>query len=129
MAIILVLALYLLPMIIAISRKLPNVGSVVVINILLGWTVIGWIVALAMSLGSPATPVAQVIIQNSAGFGTAAPTQDSQPAAGVIWDHARQAYLYRDPVTGRWLILGPTGAWSPLSAIEPAAQHPPPPPL
>lgn len=45
-------ALYFLPSIIAASRKVPNVGSVVVINFFLGWTFIGWVVALAMAARS-----------------------------------------------------------------------------
>ena len=44
------LALYLLPGFIATARDLPNQGSVWVINIFLGWTFIGWVVALAMAV-------------------------------------------------------------------------------
>jgi hypothetical protein len=47
---IVVLALYLIPLIVAMVRKVPNVGSVAVINVLLGWTFIGWVVALAMAV-------------------------------------------------------------------------------
>lgn len=43
---------WLLPTIVASSRGMPNVGSVAVIDVLLGWTVIGWIVALAMACGA-----------------------------------------------------------------------------
>ena len=54
---VLLIALYFLPTIIAANRHVPNVGSVVVINIFLGWTLIGWIVALAMAAGSvPSQP-------------------------------------------------------------------------
>jgi hypothetical protein len=51
---------YVLPTIIAGSRNIPNAGAVAVINILLGWTCLGWIVALAMSVGGtpPTAPVA-----------------------------------------------------------------------
>lgn len=42
---------YLLPVIVAGVRGMPNTGSVAVIDLLLGWTVIGWIVALAMACG------------------------------------------------------------------------------
>jgi Superinfection immunity protein len=42
-------ALYLLPTLIASGRGIPNAGSVAVINIFLGWTFIGWIVAPAKS--------------------------------------------------------------------------------
>ena len=41
---------YFLPTIIAYVRKVTNVGSVFVINFFLGWTFVGWIVALAMSV-------------------------------------------------------------------------------
>ena len=43
---------YIAPMITAIIRRVPNTGSVIVINLLLGWTVIGWIAALAMACRS-----------------------------------------------------------------------------
>jgi len=41
--------LYFLPTIVGQSRKVANVGSILVINLFLGWTVIGWVVALAMA--------------------------------------------------------------------------------
>ena len=44
--------LYFVPTIIAIFRKTHNVGPVIVVNLFLGWTFIGWIVALAMSVTS-----------------------------------------------------------------------------
>ena len=44
------LAIYLTPTLIGASRKVVNIGSVAAINILLGWTLIGWAVALAMAL-------------------------------------------------------------------------------
>jgi hypothetical protein len=50
------LSLYLLPTIIAVSRKVPNIGSVVVINVFLGWTFVGWVVALAMAARSRSAP-------------------------------------------------------------------------
>ncbi|MFJ6385087.1 superinfection immunity protein [Kitasatospora sp. NPDC092039] len=33
-------------------RGVPNRGSVIVVNVFLGWTVLGWIVALAMAARS-----------------------------------------------------------------------------
>lgn len=42
--------LYFLPSIIALNRRAPSKWSVVVINALLGWTLIGWAVALAMAV-------------------------------------------------------------------------------
>ena len=43
------LCLYFLPTIIAVARKVRNQGSIVVINFFLGWTLIGWVVALALA--------------------------------------------------------------------------------
>lgn len=42
--------LYFVPSLIAGQRKHPQRNSISAINIFLGWTLIGWVVALAMSL-------------------------------------------------------------------------------
>lgn len=44
--------IYFLPSIVAISRSVPNAGSVIVLNLFLGWTLIGWVMSLAMSFRS-----------------------------------------------------------------------------
>lgn len=41
--------LYFLPWAIAATRGRPNTGGVFVVNLLVGWTVVGWVVALVMS--------------------------------------------------------------------------------
>lgn len=46
------LCLYFLPTIVAATRKVRHKGSVAVINTFLGWTLIGWVVALAMACRS-----------------------------------------------------------------------------
>lgn len=51
-----VLALYFVPSIVAIARKVMNYGSVVVINLFLGWTFIGWVIALAMACRTSRVP-------------------------------------------------------------------------
>lgn len=53
LVLILIIGLYFLPLIIAWQGKAPNVGSVAVVNIFLGWTFIGWIVAMAMAMRDP----------------------------------------------------------------------------
>ena len=45
-----VLALYLIPSIIAITRNKRNQIAILVLNILLGWTFIGWVVAIVWAL-------------------------------------------------------------------------------
>jgi Zn-dependent protease with chaperone function len=42
--------IYFLPALIAAGRKVPSAGSVFVVNLFLGWTLIGWVVALAMAV-------------------------------------------------------------------------------
>jgi hypothetical protein len=49
MTAVLILALYFAPTIVAMCRRVTNTGSVVVVNLFLGWTLIGWVVALAMA--------------------------------------------------------------------------------
>jgi hypothetical protein len=60
------IAIYLVPVLIGWARSVPDIGSVAVINILLGWTAVGWVAALAMALRTvnPAPPLVQVV-QNS----------------------------------------------------------------
>lgn len=43
------LVLYIVPSIVAYFRGVPNVWSIIVINLFLGWTLIGWVIALAMA--------------------------------------------------------------------------------
>lgn len=45
--------LYFLPSIVAIQRE-KNTGMVFVINLFLGWTVIGWVVSLALAVADKA---------------------------------------------------------------------------
>jgi hypothetical protein len=47
-----VIAAYWTPSLVAGIRHVPNSGSVVVINLFLGWTLVGWVVALAMACRS-----------------------------------------------------------------------------
>ena len=79
--------LYLLPTIVAAVRKVPNLGSVIVINLFLGWSLIGWVVAMAMAARSHPTAGQQVHVytgQNPVQGGQhfVAPPQVGQPQAG-----------------------------------------------
>ncbi len=85
---------YFLPTIIAVVRHVPNVGSVLVVNLLLGWTLVGWVVALAMAARSvPVAPVQQqfYVGQPQPGLPAAGPA----PPAGAGW--------YADPA-GRFAM-------------------------
>ena len=52
--------MYWLPTIVAIVRRTPSALGVAAINFFLGWTVIGWIVALVIALA--AYPAERVVI-------------------------------------------------------------------
>ncbi len=55
------IAIHFLPTIIALVRHHPKTVAIVLINVFLGWTLIGWVVALVWSLRSqPVTPAAQL---------------------------------------------------------------------
>jgi hypothetical protein len=43
--------LYFVPTVIAVGRRAPNAVSVFGVNLLLGWTGVGWLIALFMSAG------------------------------------------------------------------------------
>jgi len=49
---VLLILLWWLPSIVGYWRHVPNQGSVLVINAFLAWTIIGWVVALAMACRS-----------------------------------------------------------------------------
>jgi hypothetical protein len=51
-----VLSLYLLPSFVALVRKHHNPGPLIVVNVLLGWTLLGWVAALAMAFSNPPKP-------------------------------------------------------------------------
>lgn len=55
----LLVAAYLLPTIVCYCRSRPNAAPVVIVNLLLGWTFFGWVVALAMAAHTPAVQVEQ----------------------------------------------------------------------
>ena len=49
-------AIYFMPTIVAAVRKSSRLGVVLAVNLLLGWTVAGWIVALVLAIQSPRWP-------------------------------------------------------------------------
>ena len=51
---VIVLTIYCLPVLIAVDRKLKNWLSILVLTIFLGWTLIGWAVALMWAVSGTA---------------------------------------------------------------------------
>jgi hypothetical protein len=50
-------AAYAAPTFVALGRRRETPGPTIVVNLLLGWTVIGWVVALAMAVGGNVKPI------------------------------------------------------------------------
>jgi hypothetical protein len=75
-------AAYVAPLLVAIIRRVPDVGAVAVVNLLLGWTFVGWVLALAMALRSadPGRPTVQ-IVQNMPPGGWPEPVDPRPPWA------------------------------------------------
>jgi hypothetical protein len=111
------LGLYFLPSIVAKSRGVSSVGSVFIINLFLGWTFIGWVVALAMAFRSP--PSASVAPQVT----PASPSVDWSTSRRC--PHCKEA-MKRDATVcprchreskawvshdGRWWIQDESGSW------------------
>ena len=46
-------ALYVLPIIMVIALKRTHVAGVTIVTLLLGWTLLGWVAALAWAVSSP----------------------------------------------------------------------------
>jgi hypothetical protein len=99
-------AIYMLPTIIGANRKVVHLGSVVAVNVLLGWTLVGWVVALAMSLRTNPPYYEQMVGPAASGAYPAALHSTAPPAppgwyqdpAGVMrlwegtqWTSATQA--------------------------------------
>jgi hypothetical protein len=61
LGILFLLTIYLLPTGLAMLRRAPDKLATVLVNVLLGWTLIGYLVALVPALNSPVpAPIAQM---------------------------------------------------------------------
>jgi Na+/proline symporter len=60
-------ALYILPVLVAVLRKHPDAVAISVLSILLGWTLLGWVFALVWALNGVRKQKPQVIIPQPPG--------------------------------------------------------------
>jgi hypothetical protein len=60
-ALIIVAGLYFLPTIVAFNRNRHNKGAIFVLNLFLGWTVLGWVVSMVWAVSSSQSPV--IVVQ------------------------------------------------------------------
>lgn len=75
------MALYLVPVMVGVARHAPDLGAIAVINVLLGWTFVGWVLALALAMrsASPSRPVVQLVQNLPPGGGWAELQDGHQP--------------------------------------------------
>lgn len=75
---------YLLPWAVAANRGLRNSAAIFWLNLLLGWTMVGWVVALVMALGrhQQAAVGTTVIVQQNNGPGYGMSPGYGQPTYG-----------------------------------------------
>jgi Superinfection immunity protein/Protein of unknown function (DUF2510) len=59
---------YFLPFIVGEARGVPHVGSIFVVNLFLGWTLVGWVAAMAMACRTKAPPVTTVVSSPGPGW-------------------------------------------------------------
>lgn len=64
---ILAAAVYFLPWLVAWSKRHPNTGAIFALNLLLGWTLLGWIIALVWAFAR--SPAADAIRRERGGRG------------------------------------------------------------
>jgi len=84
-------ALYFLPSIIAVMQHRVNMPVIIVINVLLGWSIVGWIVALVMALTRDVQSMQVVQVQQHVGY---PPQMGYGPPQG---QYGQQGYYHPGP--------------------------------
>ncbi len=79
----LLVAVYFIPTAVAIIRNHHNEGAIITLNLLLGWTFVGWVAALVWSLTSPPRQAAANPTIPSPAPATAQATPDNQLATAM----------------------------------------------
>src|SRR5260370_39696117 len=73
---------YFIPSIVAGSRHTLNAGGVFVVNLLFGWTFIGWVIALAMAAGG--------VKRGELGIGPTGPAPPQVSPSAPGWGNGRE---------------------------------------
>lgn len=112
--------LYMLPWAVAASRNKSNTGAIALINLFLGWSVIGWVVALVMACSAESNQP-QVIVLNGHGM-PAYPVQGHAPDHGVpIYPQAHPQQQLAQPFPQQQL---PAAYAQAAPTLSPYAQAP-----
>jgi hypothetical protein len=73
------IAFYFIPFIVATSNKKSNAGAIGALNLLLGWTLVGWVVALVWAMSKDVQqPATQVQVTVPAALPTPPPVPATQ---------------------------------------------------
>ncbi|GEM_PF-5945249 len=84
--------LYFLPWAIAASRGKSNAAAIALLNLFLGWTVIGWIAALIMACGAESGAGTVVVTQMSVNVSQPHPAAFAPPPYGALQQQLPQGY-------------------------------------
>jgi hypothetical protein len=94
--------LYFLPTIIAMVRSKSNRGAILLLNLFLGWTFIGWIVSLVWALAAePESQPHQVIINNTMPVGAgnqSSPVNQSAPNRSTALTLQKNTPTHQDKI-------------------------------
>jgi TM2 domain-containing membrane protein YozV len=110
-----VLPLYFLPTIIAVARRCRSDVVVGIINLLLGWTVIGWVVALGIAVGSRRRsdePATVVMSADGAYWWDGSAWQDAVTTFPPHAPRSPDGYHWWDGTRWRPIPPPPGGTWA-----------------
>ena len=83
-----ILTIYFVPAIVALVRSHRQKGAIIALNVFLGWTLLGWVIALVWAFTNPSGPVAGVSVNVNQGISALSqpePSPLSQPEPGDIY--------------------------------------------
>ncbi|MGI3779141.1 MAG: superinfection immunity protein [Janthinobacterium lividum] len=113
---------YLLPWAVAATRSRRNVASVALIDLLLGWSLVGWVVALVMACGSD-QPV--VVVHSSYGPPPQQPWGQAPPPQQPWQAPPRQQWTQASPPAPPALPAPPSYPSSPeATQVDPLSSEP-----
>jgi hypothetical protein len=119
-ALVVLAGFYFIPTVVALSRRVLNPGPAIIVNVLLGWSLVGWGVALYLAC-TAAAPTSQRVIPSSGSYGNAqgfglAPGNVLPAATGVT--EPRHDISHPSP----WVFSCSCGSFS-GATVEAAERH------
>ena len=78
-----VAAIYFLPSIVVLMRRSDTAGAVLVINLFLGWTFLGWVTSLAMAVSGATSPRHELVYPLPPSYQAVSQLQAHYPTAAI----------------------------------------------